>query len=125
MRGGDRLTVTATIHDSGLWIIVPLSVGVTDVIYPVLDTGSPVSAISPRIRTQLANRGRLSSIAGSNRFQLTGLALQGQSVPDLRVSVLSRLDRIGVDALLGLDFLLQFHEIAFNTRTMTLTLTAP
>jgi hypothetical protein len=124
MSAGDKLTVTARIHDSGLWIVVPLSIDSGEIIYPVLDTGSPVSAISPRIRSNLASRGRLIP-AGGNRYLLSHLTLHGQTIPDLRVGVLSRLDRIGVDAILGLDFLFQFEEIAFNTRTMTLTLIAP
>jgi hypothetical protein len=116
-----EVAIRARLHRSGRWITLPLSVG-TYLIYPVLDTGSPVSALSPSIRTELLSRNLLSPTDTPRRDQLTGLTADGQALPDLEVGVLARLDRLGVDALLGLDFLLHFERIHFHVRTFQLVL---
>ena len=38
------------------------------------------------------------------------------------MAVLTRLDRLGVDGLLGLDFLTHFEHIHFHTRSLRLVL---
>lgn len=91
----------------------------------VLDTGSPVSVISPVVLDDLLARGLVRPEASSNRYVLTGLSVQGQPLPDLSVRVLPRLARIQVDGLLGLDFLRSFKAVHFHVDTFRLVLEDP
>jgi hypothetical protein len=88
----------------------------------VLDTGAPVSAISVRIEDDLRARGLLQASGRTLRHRLAGLSIDGYPIPDLQVAVLRRLDRLQVDALLGLDFFALFDEVRFRTRTLRLAL---
>lgn len=68
------------------------------------------------------NAGLLPATARPDRYQLASLSTSGQQLPDLEIGVLRRLDRMGIEMLLGLNFLWQFDEIHFDTRTFILTL---
>jgi hypothetical protein len=117
-----QIDIQAEIHPAGRWVTIPIVVDGSYALSPVLDTGSPVSAISPRIQQELENRRLLGPSAIPRRYLLSEIAAQSQSLPDLDVAVLPRLDRIGVDGLLGLDFLTQFESIHFHTRSLRLVL---
>lgn len=124
MPGGD-VAVQAELHESGNWIVVPVAVrGAVDLLM-VLDTGSPVSVISPVVLDDLVTRGLLGPEVASNRYVLTRLSVQGQPLPDLLVRVLPRLARIQVDGLLGLDFLRLFKAVHFHVDTFHLVLEDP
>jgi hypothetical protein len=43
-------------------------------------------------------------------------------LPDLHVAVIRRLDALDVEALIGLDFLMRFARIHFDTRALQLRL---
>ena len=117
-----EIAIQARFHPSRRWITIPLVVGGRRLISAVLDTGSPVSAISPRIERVLSGDGLLLPSARPNRRRLADLRVQGQPLPDLEVAVLNRLDRLAVDGLLGLDFLTHFEHIHFHTRALQLIL---
>jgi hypothetical protein len=57
-----------------------------------------------------------------NRYRFIDAQIDGYRLPDLDIGVVRRLDRIDVEALLGLDFLTQFGHIHFHTRSMQLVL---
>ena len=127
MPGGD-LRIRTGLHPNplGRWISFPVMVGGVHDVLMVLDPGSPVSAISPETRHDLA-RLNLLQPPTSPRYEhlLTGLVVQGQSFPDLDVRVLRRLSRIQVDGLVGLDFLSRFFAIHFYVQTSELILEYP
>ena len=124
MPGGD-VSAQAQLHESGNWIVVPVAVrGAVDLLM-VLDTGSPVSVLSPLALADLLARGLLGPEVASNRYLLAGLSVQGQSLPDMLVRVLPRLARIQVDGLLGLDFLRSFRAVHFHVDTFRLILEDP
>jgi hypothetical protein len=116
------MAIQAALHPSGLWITVPLVIdGIQDFV-PVLDTGSPVSVISPRMQERLLGRGLLMAAAQPEQYRLSHITADMQPLPDLDVRVIRRLDRLGADGLLGLDFLSQFRRVCFDTHTLLLVL---
>ena len=117
-----EIAIQAGLHRSGRWITIPLLVGGKRPFSAVLDTGSPVSAISPRSERILSDDGLLEPAPRPHRYRLASLTAQNQQLPDLEVGVVRRLDRLDVDALLGLDFLTQFAHIHFDTRALRLRL---
>lgn len=90
----------------------------------VLDTGSPVSAISPGAHDALATQGLLWPTRESSRLLLAGVTVNGQSVPDIVVRSWPRLTRLQADGLLGLEFLRSFRRIVFEVDELLLTLEA-
>ena len=131
-----EIRVQAQLHPTGLWVTVPLTVDGRVTLWMVLDTGSPASAISPTAEQTLLDSQLVRAAGEQNRQHvLTGVAVQGQALPDLRVRVMRRLGRfpyrelgglsLAIDGLLGLDFLSQFEDIHFNVSQMRLLLTGP
>jgi hypothetical protein len=118
------LVVQTALHATKWWLIVPVEIGGLITIEMVLDTGSPLSAISERLRNTLASTGLLEAITPHAYF-LRNLTIQGQVIPDLRVRVSRRVTRVGADGILGLDFLAQFSTVHFDIATLRLTLTYP
>jgi hypothetical protein len=92
----------------------------------VLDTGSPVNSLSKPIATQLLERGVIkstgASYARSPIYRVSGAQIQGQVLPDLDVHVSYRATLIGIDGILGLDFLRNFRHIALDVPRLQLTL---
>ena len=109
-------------HPSGRWVAVPLVVGLDERVLAVLDTGAPQSAVSPRIEARLLDLGLLGPSPIPRRYRLAGLTAQGRELPEIEVGVIRRLDLIGVDGLLGLDFLRKFRRLHFDMHTLVLTL---
>lgn len=122
---GGELSVRARFHQSRRWITVPASIADLQAVYLVLDTGSPVSALSARMSHEVAARGLLHATSNPTRFRLANLTIAGEAIPDLAVAILPRLDRLEIDGLLGLDFLLDFNRIVFDVRTFDLVLEDP
>jgi hypothetical protein len=116
------IALQTKLHESGRWITIPLFVKEIYSFTAVLDTGAPVSAISPQIAADMQLRDLLQPSPIPRRHRMTGLSSQGYSLPDLDIAVLNRLARIGVDGLLGLDFLMHFEHIHFHTRSLRLEL---
>lgn len=123
MPGGD-ITIQAATHPSGNWITIPIMLGGSEVLRMVLDTGSPVSALSPSTAERLLHL-RLIRDGERGRYGLTPLTSDGQPLPDLEVRVLPRLDRLGIVGLVGLDFLMRFRRIDFDVEAFRLTLADP
>ena len=88
----------------------------------MLDTGSPASAISPAARDELVFKRLVLPAAVSSGYLLTNSTVNGQPLPDFMVRVLPRLTRLGVDGLLGLDFLRRFRRVGFLVDDLLLTL---
>src|SRR5438094_9460920 len=124
MRGGE-IRVRATLHPSGYWIALPVTVMDVAELLMVLDTGSPVSAISPPVRDALLTSGLITPASDGARYLMTRLTVHDQPLPDLVVRVLSRLERIRVNGLLGLDFLRQFEYVHFHVPSLQLVLQRP
>lgn len=122
MSTSGEIVVQARRHSSGRWITLPLLVGGVRALSAVLDTGSPVSAISPRTEAALLESGLLQPGAEPNRYRLADLSASNQPLPALEVGVVRRLDPLDIDGLLGLDFLMQFEHIHFHTRSLELVL---
>jgi hypothetical protein len=117
-----RLIVQTILHTTNSWILVPVHVSDYGAIDLVLDTGSPLSAISAQFFARLTRSGSLDQIA-PNRFRLKALSIQGQRIADLTVRVSPRVTAVGADGVLGLDFLTRFREIRFDVPSLVLTLT--
>lgn len=117
-----EIAIQARLHPSGRWITIPVDISRVYPISAVLDTGAPVSAISPGVEQELSRRGLLQPGSLPRRFGLSELSSQDQELPDLEVAVINRLERLGVDGLLGLDFLTKFEHIHFHTRSLQLVL---
>jgi hypothetical protein len=122
---GGSVVAQAALHPSGRWLTLPLMIAGTYALRAVLDTGSPQSALSPRISNDLSSQGLLRPAADPRRFLLADLTIGGQAVPDLEVGVLRRLDPMEVDGLLGLDFLLRFSEVHFILASLQFTFVDP
>ena len=124
MRGGD-ISIQTRLHPQGYGVIFPILVQHLQRLTMILDTGIPVSIISPQARDDLRSSGLWPDPAGRQAGRLTGVQAQGQPLPDLDVRVSARLARLGVDGMLGLDFLLHFEHIHFHVPTLHLILQNP
>ena len=80
--GSGEVTVYTKLHPQNWWILVPLEVGGTFTFDIVLDTGSPLSALSIEIINTLLVLNRIEQLA-ANRYILRDLWIQGQPIPDL------------------------------------------
>jgi hypothetical protein len=121
MRSGD-VSIQAQLHTSGFWIMIPLVVRNKQALRMVLDTGAPVSAISPEIWDELQTRDLLRTAPSAGYHLISDITVDGQPMPDLAVRVLPRLSRIGVEGLLGLDYLGKFESVYFHIPTLRITL---
>jgi hypothetical protein len=116
--------ITAHLHRTKGWLMVPIRVGGRYGVEMVLDTGSAVSTISQGVRVALADLGLLES-RGGNRNLLREVEIQGQRLPDLRVRESRRITLVGASGALGLDFLNRFREIHVDVPHLRFTLTGP
>lgn len=123
---GGELSIQARLHPSGLWITIPIRLSRARTLVMVVDSGSPISAISPETAEDLRE---LELVAPAQHpryeYRLTALTVQGQPLPDLEVRVLPRLTQLHIAGLVGLDFLSQFLAIHFYVPTRRLVLEYP
>ena len=95
----------------------------------VLDSGSPVSVISPESSHELRIHGLLRQANEPRYYQLSRLtaeeAVGKPALPDLKVRILPRLTRLAIDGLLGLDFFRAFELTCFRISTSQLLLEYP
>jgi hypothetical protein len=103
------------------WLTLPLEVGGAITFDLVLDTGSPLSGISERVRDALLGTPYLGHL-GAGRYRLRDLQIRGQPMPDLEVGISRRATEVGVDGVLGLAFFAQFVDVCINIPTLELTL---
>jgi hypothetical protein len=124
MQGGDGdLLIQATLHATNRWVIIPVDIAANYALDMVLDTGSPLSAISRQSHQELTSAGRLTPVdEPRRRYVLQGLSIQGQLIADLVVRVSLRVSQVGADGVLGLDFLQRFREVCFDVPSLRLTL---
>lgn len=114
-------------HRNNLWLLVSLDIQQFRTVRMVLDTGTFFSAISETLRQRLAATGVIESTGwifqGSAFYRLSGLSVSGQELPPIDFLVSPTATRLGIDGLLGLNFLVQFRHVAFDVDEMRLTLT--
>lgn len=122
MSTAGEIAIQAALHPSGRWVTIPRLISGRGRFSAVLDTGSPVSAISPRTERVLLGDGLLQATTRPGRYRLGSLTAQNQQLPELDVGVIRRLDRLDIDGLLGLDFLTHFEHIHFHTGSVQLVL---
>jgi hypothetical protein len=119
---GGEIAIGASLHLSLRWITIPITVAGGETLSMVLDTGSPVSAISPEAVTRLLELRLTREGSQPRSYILEQITSGGQPLPDLEVRVLARLDRLGIVGLVGLDFLMRFRRIHFDVDTFQLVL---
>ena len=106
-----------------------VDVGSVATIFMVLDTGSPVSALSPAIGQHLHAHGLLYPGGATGYLRLAPLTASRATgrppLPDISMRILHRLGRLQIDGLLGLDFFRQFERVCFQFSGMQLELTYP
>ena len=117
MPDGDQFYVPVSPHATGLWIGIDVTINASVTIFMVLDCGSPRSAISPGLSQDLQRQGLLHATADPRSYRLTNLTADANPLPDLIVRELSRLTRLKIDGLLGLDFFGSFELTCFRLST--------
>ena len=124
-----ELVVPVSNHPSGLWVGIYVGVGTEATMFMVLDTGSPVSALSPATAQHLNARGLLHARGAASYYRtspLTAVRAAGRpTLPHAPFRILARLGRLQNDGLLGLDFFRQFDRVCFQLSAMRLELIHP
>jgi hypothetical protein len=123
---GGELSIPARVQHSGRWVGIWVSISNLYTIFMVLDTGSPVSAVSRTVASDHRNRGLLKPTDDPRLFGLGSLTAEEvpdkPPLPDVTVCVLPRLTPLRIAGLLGLDFFRQFDHICFDFPASSLTL---
>ena len=123
---GGELSIQAQLHPSGLWLTIQVTLEGHRTLAMVLDSGSPVSAISPETADELrALDLLLPAMVPGYEFRLAAPSVQGQNLPELDVRILPRLTRLRIAGLLGLDFLSKFLAIHYYVPSRRLVLERP
>jgi hypothetical protein len=120
-----EIAVQATLHPTGLWITVPVTVAQGLDLAPVFDSGSPMSAINPEVHALLESRGLIHRAARPNTYRIAGPTVQDQRLPDLEVRVMPRLTRLRIHGLLGLNYLGLFEWVHVHVPALRIMLQPP
>jgi hypothetical protein len=124
-----ELTIPVRFHRSGLWVGIFITVQGIHTLFMVLDTGSPVSAISPQVREDLRTASLLQAADEPRYYRLSDVAARGTDdwlpLLDLDVRVLPRLSLLGIEGLLGLDFFRNFGRVCFHLSDWQIVLEYP
>jgi hypothetical protein len=122
---GGEITIQARFHVNplGRWITFTITSAGRFDLAMVLDSGAPISALNPVVAAELTDLGLLAR-PRSRRYEhrLTALTVSGQPLADLDLRILPRLTELGIDGLLGLDFLAQFIWVRFHVPALRLFL---
>ena len=126
-----ELVVQAGLHSNAAsWVLIPITLNGLHSLSMVLDTGAPVSEISPDTAAELSGLGLLKEpVKPRYHHRLEDITTtQGQSLPPLDIVVLPRLARmkaVGIEVmgLLGLDFLILFASVCYDVDARRLVLT--
>lgn len=116
----DSISVETITHPLGL-IVIPFKVGTLYGLKLILNTGFPMSCLTPGVRDSLAAFGHVSQIAGRT-LRLGDLRLEEHALPDLDVRVNAGVARLGADGVVGLNFFNQFREVCYDVEARRLTL---
>jgi hypothetical protein len=107
----------------GQWITFTIELAGNHQLAVVLDSGAPISAISPETALELRALGLLAEPRKRGyQHRLTTITTSGQPLPDVEVRVLPRLSGLRIAVLVGLDFLLSFEWVRFHVPTLRLFL---
>src|SRR5689334_1636998 len=107
----------------GQWITFTVLIAGSADVDTVLDSGAPMSAISPETALRLQRIGLLAPPEDSRyHYRLNSVTADGQALPDFDVRVLRRLSTLQIRGLIGLDFLEQFTWNRFHVPTRRLFL---
>ena len=120
-RSGDRLVIETHVHATTGLIVVPVRVGTIYRLELVLNTGYLVSSISRGARDALLALGHLGQVSG-RYYRLHDISVGGVALPPLDMRLNATIARLGIEAIMGLNFLNQFREIRFDTQTQEMTL---
>ena len=111
-------------HPKQLWLLLPLRVELAAgpvVVNMVLDTGSGFSAISSETLQRLGPLGARAT-GLPNRYLISGLSLASEPLKPVVVRRSDRIDAVGAEGILGLDFLLRFARVTFDRNAWELLL---
>lgn len=103
------------------WLIVPLYVGPLWKVNFVLHTGHLRSSINRATYAALSGLDLLRPITNRSAM-IEQLSAEGQPLPNLNVRLGLAATTLGIEGILGLDFLEQFEEVRFNFAALELTL---
>ena len=125
MSAGHELTIQARRHPHG-WLMIPVALpllpGAFWELRLMLNSGRPQSALNARLGAVLAAAGAVERFGGT-AYRLNRPTVQGQALPPLVLRVSAGPGLLGLDGMLGLDFLDQFAEVQLDMRALRLTLT--
>lgn len=123
MAEGDRVAIRTLRHQNG-YILIPVTLGQnkTYTFDLMLNTGRPISYLSPAIYALLEALGHIEGGANST-YVVKDLLMGGRSVPDLIARVSRGPSLLAVDGMLGLHFLAQFRFIESERDSGVLTFT--
>jgi hypothetical protein len=120
-RSADRFVIETRIHATTGLIVAPLRIGAMYRLELVLNTGYLVSSISRGARDALLALGHLGHSSG-RYYRLHDISVGGVTLPPLDMRLNATIARLGIEAIMGLNFLNQFREIRFDTQTQEMTL---
>ena len=107
--------------------MVTLDVADSEPLRLVLDTGTVHSAIGASAQGRLLRANAITesgdTLGARPIYRLGGLSIEGQLIPDLNVVVSNRATMLGIDGMLGLNFLALFSDVHFSVDEMRVTLT--
>lgn len=86
----------------------------------MLNTGRPESVLGSSLCRALAALDLLAPLA-AGRYILRGAEAAGQPLPDVTVRASAGPALLGIDGMIGLDFLEQFAEVRLRTDALLLT----
>jgi len=116
----DEITIQGRVHRFG-WLVLPIIAGEFLSIAFVLDTSYPITRISTRTHTLLEAFGLITPVSGRT-MRIHGLHTEEHALPDIDVRVSQVVSRLGLEAMLGLNFLALFTEVCFQRPSVVLTL---
>lgn len=119
---GGRLVIQTKLDPARYYILIPVQVGDSLLVDFVLDTGAPLTSMSRRLYVRLRSSGCLADAAAKNRYILSSASIAGVDVSPLHIRGSIFLGRVGVEGVLGLDFLARYTDIHFSMKTGILTL---
>jgi hypothetical protein len=122
---GGEISIQTYIHPASAGLAFWLQVGPQHTLAVGLHTGLPVSVISIVARDALHTAHLLQPRRAVGVYRIADLSVDGQPLPNLEVRVSRTVSRLGLDGLIGLDFLLHFEHIHFHVPTLRLILSNP
>lgn len=115
-----EIQIQGRLHDFG-WVILPIKSGPFVEVEFVLDTSYPLTRISEGTFDVLQAFGMLTALTDKS-WRIHGLHVQNRALPNIDVRVSRVVSRLGLEAMLGLNFLASFQEVCFHRPSAVLTL---